>query len=53
MTHYTYQDLKDLRLGRCLDTYLINIEHLVPCTVCDRPVISLPCNGNATKHVNC
>ena len=35
------------------DTYLIHLDSLVACTVCARPVISLPLNGNATKHSNC
>lgn len=52
MTHYTYQDIYAMRLGACTDVYISNIESLVPCTVCDSPVISIAANGYATQHAN-
>lgn len=53
MAHYTIKELTEFRLGACLDTYIVNIEFAIPCTECNTPVLSMPLNDYATKHIMC
>ena len=53
MAYYTTKELIEFRLGQCLDTYLVNIEFAIPCTECNKPVLSMQLNGYMTKHSNC